>query len=243
MTDIVNEQDAQHPEPAAPDEASTEASTETERAASAGLRPLLSRATRLVSTHKWQAAAAGGVIGLVAVLGASSALSAGGGNDKRAAQAAGKPTIMAPADGALLVGSSKIGQMPGVCNGASCYHVAPSSPVEIKAGKDKSLPLKSGQSTLYTVAAFNLDSTAEVVPLSIHDGALFFPSVHPGHYQVTVTGIPNGGMWQFELTVGNPGPRLAMHPVPAPAKPTQAHPAVTMKATATVKPTPTATHS
>lgn len=111
------------------------------------------------------------------------------------------PSLLAPADGRLQVGSVSLEQMVGSCDATSCYHVPPRKPVTVKVTSGQSLKLSAGQSTLFTVGAFNMKKRSQPAPLLVREGMLHLEGVAAGTYQVTIAGQPKGGMWQFILKV------------------------------------------
>jgi hypothetical protein len=164
---------------------------------------LVARVLTYARTNKMTSAVLATVAGalIVALALAAVAVGAGGNDAERAADASDRPRLLAPKDGSLQVAGTKVPQLLGSCDGRSCYHVPPAHAVNVAAGARKSLPLKAGQSELFTVGAFNIARRSQPVPISIRGTDLVVGQMAKGTYLVTVSGRPHGGTWQFQLTV------------------------------------------
>jgi len=110
-------------------------------------------------------------------------------------------SLTSPKDGSLRVGAVAVPQMPGACDGTSCYHMPPAHPVSVPLPKNNTLALKAGLSTMFTVSARNLANSSLPAPVRVGPTGLEMGKLRPGHYQITLTGQPRGGVWQFQVVV------------------------------------------
>jgi hypothetical protein len=108
--------------------------------------------------------------------------------------------VLAPKDGALVVGKTKVAQQVGYCDGSACYHQPPVEPVTVQAGTADRVGLQAGTSTDFTVL-YAHDAHGTQVNIPVIDGELDLADLPAGAYTLTVAGDDLRSMWQFVLQV------------------------------------------
>ena len=161
-------------------------------------RPPAARAAAVVLEHRYLALIAAALVVFAGIWATAGIVRATSGPT---AKPAGRQTLTSPKDGSLRVGAVAVPQMLGACDGTSCYHLPPAHPVSVPLPKNNTLALKAGVSTVFTVSAYNLANPSLPAPVRVGAAGLEMGKLRPGHYQITLTGQPRGGVWQFRVDV------------------------------------------
>ena len=166
---------------------------------SAGRPALHVRALTMASEHRYLGLLLAAVVVVAGLWATAGLVRASSGPDRTTTAAPAVAAMTAPKDGALRVGPQSVPQMLGSCDGRSCYHLPPAYPVLVPVPASGTLALKAGVSIQFTVSAFNVTTPGAPAPVRVDGGALQVGKLLPGHYQITITGHPRGGVWQFQI--------------------------------------------
>jgi len=172
---------------------------------SAASRPgRLRAAGRLLRRHR-AAAAAGAALVVCLGAGAGVALAATGGGHAPAPKPVHTYGVLAPADGALSVAGKHVPQLAGLCDTHSCAYRPPTNPVTVLVPASGLVKVTAGKSAAFQLSSFSLAHPAAATGIVLRKDRIDFTGAKNGSYQVTVTGQPNGGVWQFTAVVTGHG--------------------------------------